>query len=82
MNNLFLYSFIFIIILTLFVSLFGYSENNYDFYNIDTNNIYISSKGYTWPIPNKYYISSYFGYRNLNIYGASNYHSGIDIPRK
>ena len=28
----------------------------------------------------KYYISSYFGYRNLNLYGSSSYHSGIDIP--
>ena len=28
----------------------------------------------------KTYISSYFGYRNLNIYGSGPYHSGIDIP--
>ena len=35
-------------------------------------------------IPGQYhgktYISSYFGYRTLEIYGSSSYHSGIDIP--
>lgn len=28
----------------------------------------------------KYYISSHFGYRNLQLYGSGPYHSGIDIP--
>lgn len=36
--------------------------------------------GSTWPIPGKYYISSYFGFRSINLFGASSYHSGIDIP--
>lgn len=36
--------------------------------------------GYTWPLPNKYYISSYFGYRDLKLNGSGSYHSGIDIP--
>ena len=47
---------------------------------INPDDILVSSCGYTWPLPGKTRISSYFGYRNLNLYGASNYHSGIDIP--
>ena len=81
MKNVFSYSFIFIIIVILFVSIFGSTQIlDYSFYNINPEDIFISSHGFTWPIPNTYYISSYFGYRNLNLFGASNYHSGIDIP--
>ena len=32
---------------------------------------------YAWPVPNYYYISSGYGWRTL--YGASNWHGGIDI---
>jgi len=81
MKNLFSYSFILIILITIIVAIFASSSTfDYSFYNINPDDILVSSKGFTWPVPNKYYISSYFGYRNLNLFGASNYHSGIDIP--
>lgn len=82
MKNIFSYSFILIIIVTIVISILGFGStiNDYSFYNINADDIFVSSKGFTWPLPNKYYISSYFGYRNLSLYGASNYHSGIDIP--
>lgn len=81
MKNLFSYSFIFMIIIGILVSIFGSSIiSNYSFYDINPEDILVSSKGFTWPLPNKYRISSYFGYRDLNLYGAANYHSGIDIP--
>lgn len=82
MKNVFSYSFILIIIITIITTIFssGYIISDYSYYNINPEDISISSKGFTWPLPNKYYISSYFGYRNLNLYGASNYHSGIDLP--
>ncbi len=74
MKNLFLYSFIFILIIHIIISIFSLG------FNIDAENIYINDKGYTWPVYNKYYISSYFGYRDLQIPGSSPFHSGIDIP--
>ena len=81
MNNLLIFSIIFLIIITIIVSIFSAEASySYEDYGIDPNDIYISSHGFTWPIPNAYYISSYFGYRNLNLFGASTYHSGIDIP--
>ena len=81
MNNLFTYSIIFLIIITLIVSILSAGTlHNYEDYGINPDDIYISSHGFTWPIPNVYYISSYFGYRDLKLFGASNYHSGIDIP--
>lgn len=81
MKNLILYSFIIIIIITVSIGILSSSSVlDYSLYNINPEDIYISSSGFTWPIPNKYYISSYFGYRNINLYGASIYHSGIDIP--
>lgn len=81
MNNLFSISFIFITIITIIVSIFGYTSSfDYSFYNINPEDILISTSGFTWPIPNKYYISSYFGFRDINLFGAATYHSGIDIP--
>lgn len=80
MNNLISYSFILIIIITIIISILTSSSHDYSIYNINPNDIHISKIGFTWPIPNKYYISSYFGYRNLDVFGASQYHSGIDIP--
>ena len=81
MNNLFSYSFIFIIIVAIIVSIIGSGNlNDYTCFDIKAEDIYVSDNGYTWPIPNKYYISSYFGYRDLNIKGSGSYHSGIDIP--
>lgn len=81
MKNLFSYSFIFMVITCVLVSIFGWSIiSDYSSYDIKPEDIYVSSKGFTWPLPNTYRISSYFGYRDLNLYGASNYHSGIDIP--
>ena len=50
------------------------------FFGINKEDIAISEYGYTWPIPNTYYISSYFGYRDLKLNGSGPFHSGIDIP--
>lgn len=82
MRNLISYSFVFIIIVTIVVSvLSALSFGSYEDFGINPDDVSISSMGFTWPLPGKYYISSYFGYRNIGIYGASNYHSGVDIPR-
>ena len=74
MNNLITYSFILILIFSIFLSCLS-SPFNYSDYGIDENSIYTSSFGYTWPIPNFYKISSYFGHRN-----SPTFHSGLDIP--
>ncbi len=79
MKSLFSYSFIFLILITIIVSVFCSVPDN-ELYGIDEDDIYISKEGYTWPIPNKYYISSYFGYRDLQIAGSGPFHSGIDVP--
>lgn len=50
------------------------------FIGINNEDILVSEFGYTWPLPGKYYISSYFGYRDLNLTGSGPFHSGIDIP--
>lgn len=80
MKNLFSYSFIFMIIITIIVSILGVSFTNYEDFGINPEDIFVSQAGYTWPIPNVYYISSYFGYRDLKLAGSTSYHSGIDIP--
>lgn len=81
MKNVFSYSFIVIIIITIIVAIFSSTVSfDYSDFGINPEDILVSENGFTWPLPNKYYISSYFGYRSLNLYGAASYHSGIDIP--
>ncbi len=83
MNKLISYSFLFIIILSIILSILGAnSPLNYSDYGIDGNSIYTSVNGYTWPVPGFYKISSYFGYRNSPTAQASSFHRGIDIPAK
>lgn len=53
--------------------------SNYSFTTSPTE-YYFSSSDYTWPLPGYYTISSNFGLRISPTTGASNYHSGIDIP--
>ena len=81
MKNLFSYTFISIIIITIIISILstGLIENNQN-YEISTEDIYVNSRGFTWPIIGKSYISSYFGYRDLKLNGSGPFHSGIDIP--
>lgn len=65
--------FIFIFILTLFITCFSPQ--------IISNSSLASLNGtFIWPLPGYNYISSYFGTRTSPTIGASNYHSGIDIP--
>lgn len=81
MNKLISSSFLFIILLGIILSILGANSSlNYSDYGIDENSIYTSTNGYTWPIPNLYKISSYFGYRNSPTAQASSFHKGIDIP--
>ncbi len=81
MNHLITYSFVFILIFSILLSfLSSPSSLNYSDYGIDENSIFTSVFGYTWPIPDFYKISSYFGYRNSPTSFASSYHSGLDIP--
>lgn len=80
MNKLFSGSFLFIIILGIIFSIFNFQSYDYSNYGIDSNTIYTSENGFTWPIPNFYKISSYFGNRESPTSSASSYHRGIDIP--
>ena len=81
MKNLFSYSFLTIILISITVIIiFGSTLQDYSYYNINQEDIYISESGFVWPIPNFYHISSYFGYRNSPTSFASSYHSGLDIP--
>ncbi len=80
MKKIFLISFIlfififFISCITTFVVYSGQSfmssSTEYSFSNCD----------YSWPLPTYHTVSSYFGFRISPTSGASNYHSGIDIP--
>lgn len=45
----------------------------------DSNIIFASNTGFTWPTPGYSKITSKFGYRNSPTAGASSYHGGIDI---
>lgn len=81
MNNSITYSFLFIIILGIILSCVSFSSTlDYHNYNIDSESIYTSESGFTWPIPDFYTISSYYGPRTSPTNYASSYHYGIDIP--
>lgn len=80
MNNLFSYSFIFMIILVIILSCMSSYSLDYSNYNIEEKDIYISDKGFAWPIPGFIKISSYFGPRTSPTAYASSFHYGLDIP--
>ena len=80
MNNLFSYSFFFIIILVIIISCMSSFTLDYSNYNINENDIYISEKGFTWPLPGLTGISSFFGPRTSPTAYASSFHYGLDIP--
>ena len=80
MNNLFSYSFIFMIIIVIIVSCMSSYTLDYSNYNINEDDIYISQSGFAWPIPGFTKISSYFGARNSPTAYASSFHYGLDIP--
>lgn len=83
--NTVLLSFIFIIIIAIFIPFFlsrpvTLSEEYYLQYNIDFSLISSSLFGFYWPLPYNHRISSCFGNRVSPTTGASSYHQGIDIP--
>ena len=81
MNKSFLYSFLFIILTIIIVSCLNPSlPFDYSNYGINPDDVSISEKGYVWPLPGLYRISSYFGLRESPTNFASTYHSGLDIP--
>ena len=80
MNNLFSYSFIFMIIIVIIVSCMSSHTLDYSYYNISKDDIYISDKGFAWPLPSFTRISSYFGARTSPTAYASSFHYGLDIP--
>ena len=80
MNNLFLYSFIFMLILVIIVSCMSAYTLDYSNYNINEEDIYISDQGYVWPLPGFIRISSYYGARYSPTAYASSFHYGLDIP--
>ena len=47
---------------------------------IQTSSASLDFNNFVWPLDSYTYISSYFGYRVSPTFGASTYHSGIDIP--
>ena len=79
--NSFIFSFISIIIITIFISCFKIPiRKDYSSYGINDESIHINDQGFYWPLPGKTYISSFFGKRISPTSGASTYHGGIDIP--
>lgn len=80
MNNLFSYSFIFMITIVIIVSCMSSYTLDYSNFNINENEIYISDRGFAWPIPGSTRISSYFGARTSPTAYASSFHYGLDIP--
>ena len=54
-------------------------SNSNTFYSDNLLSFNYSSAIFVWPTPKYTTITSYFGYRNAPTYGASTYHSGIDI---
>ena len=83
--NTVLLSFIFLLIISIFIPFFSsipvtLSEEYYLQYNINLSAISSSIFGFYWPLPYNHRISSYFGHRVSPTTGASSYHQGIDIP--
>ena len=83
-QNLIRKIFLFIIIFTIFISIFFIpliqnQENNSNILS-KTTLIPLSQKGFLWPAPGYNNISSSFGKRNAPTSGASSFHYGVDIP--
>ena len=78
MKNLISFSFLFICIIIVVVSLMFTSD--YSYYGINEEEIFTSQNGFTWPIPCLSKISSYFGIRISPTLHASSFHYGLDIP--
>ena len=80
MNSVFKLSFLFLISIILFISIFytPFIFKNLDITSNISNMLYFS-ENYLWPIPDSHTITSYFGKRNSPTSNASSYHLGIDI---
>ncbi len=80
MNSIFKLSFLFLILLSIFISIF-YIPIIIKNPSISTNINIIPyySENYLWPIPDSHTITSYFGRRNSPTSKASSYHLGVDI---
>lgn len=85
-NNFFKYGYLFFFIMLIFITICIcvftpiLSTNSSIQLITNSNKIYNITDEFAWPIPTSSYISSYFGYRTSPTWGASTYHSGIDIP--
>lgn len=80
MKNLISFSFLFIIIIVIVISCM--SPFDYSYFEINENDIFISSSGFVWPLPHFTIISSYFGARVSPTAHATSFHYGLDIPAK
>lgn len=81
-KNIFQKFIIFIIIFSIFISIFFIPViQNSNFTNPNEKNIIsFNPNGFVWPIPGYTSISSPFGKRNAPTSGASSFHYGTDIP--
>ena len=80
--NLFFISIITLVFLSNFIIL-NSNENSSSITNPEFSDFtfhYSSNSIFSWPLFGYYHISSKFGYRNSPTLGASNFHTGIDIP--